>query len=284
MDTFSAGAITVGSDALSQQGRQRDPKWPQAAFSHALEQLDWIFPEEIDFNDQISGMCSSTDSAMETNAHQQNLSRTPSSDLLPDNSQALAISQGSKVHTADKQECHCRVGLLSHIPELEAVMEEKSEPRVDEMFKVTSDVIRSCCSAVSCTKCYLGPVDLVCVLTVFQQTSYCFQQISQSGLGGGETKVGIGNYEILLNNDAGIKRLLVLNLVEQASVLLDALASHAESLFLAEDPPSRKELSRSPACLNQLNLDYVQEVTTRFRKLFEIIVNVFEGRGPDAGS
>lgn len=50
MDASSAGATTVDIDALSQQGRQGNPDWPQGAFSHALEQLDWIFPEEIDFN------------------------------------------------------------------------------------------------------------------------------------------------------------------------------------------------------------------------------------------
>jgi hypothetical protein len=50
MDVSSAGATTVDIDTLSQQGRQRNPDWPQGAFSHALEQLNWIFPEEINFN------------------------------------------------------------------------------------------------------------------------------------------------------------------------------------------------------------------------------------------
>lgn len=186
--------------------------------------------------------------------------------LLPE------IPRSGHVHNG----CQCRYNLMGHIPSLESVMQEISKPRIDKMFKITGEVISSCRSAIACTNCHIGPVDLVCILTVFQQTAYCLQQISQSGLNGDDFRVGVGDYQVLLNDDANIKSILVLNLVAQANLFLDAVTVHAQNLFLSPSSPDTRVMGRSPACLNQLNLDYLQQVTSNFKKLFRLITDVFE--------
>lgn len=89
-------------------------------------------------------------------------------------------------------------------------------------------------------------------------------------------RINVGDYQVQLNDDFRFKSALVLKLVRQGNTLLDTLDAHAKALFLAENPLSRKVISRSPNCLNQLNLDYAQVVITNFRKLFRLINSLME--------
>lgn len=163
--------------------------------------------------------------------------------------------------------------MMAHIPDLEAAIQELPKPQLDKMFKVTGDVIRSCQES-TCCGCYVGPVDLVCIMTVFEQTAVCFDYIAKSGFDG-TVKVGIGSYSVSLTDDASLKRMLVLDLVNQANELLDSVNALAQNMFVAQSEPGTKRMGRSPACLNQLNLDYVREATASFKKLFRLITNFF---------
>ncbi|KAB5554873.1 hypothetical protein GE09DRAFT_1222342 [Coniochaeta sp. 2T2.1] len=62
----------------------------------------------------------------------------------------------------------------------------------------------------------VGPVDLVCIVSVFQQTAGCLGYITKSMVHS-TVKVSVGDYEISVADDATTKRMLVLNLVNQAS-------------------------------------------------------------------
>ena len=163
--------------------------------------------------------------------------------------------------------------MMTHIPNLEAAIQELPKPQLDKMFKVTGDVIRSCQESTLCG-CYVGPVDLVCIMTVFEQTAACFDYIAKSGFDG-TVKVGIGNYSVSLTDDASLKRMLVLDLVNQANELLDSVSALAQNMVMAQNEPGAKRMGRSPACLNKLNLDYVREATASFKKLFRLIKNFF---------
>lgn len=162
---------------------------------------------------------------------------------------------------------------MTHIPNLEATIQELPRPQLDKMFKVTGDVIQSCQESTRCG-CYVGPVDLVCIMTVFEQTAACFDYIAKSGFDG-TVKVGIGSYCVSLADDASLKRMLVLDLVKQANELLDSLGALAQNMFIVQNGPGTKRMGRSPACLNQLNLDYVREAIASFRKLFRLIADFF---------
>lgn len=157
-------------------------------------------------------------------------------------------------------------------------MQEKPTPRLDTMLKVTEDVIVSCQTTTNCKRCKIGPVDLVCIVTVFQQTATCFDHIAKSSLDG-NMKVGVGAYEVSLIDDITFKRMLVVNLVKQASSLLDSLNALGQNLFLSQRGQTQGLMNRSPACLNQLNLNYVREVTGNFKTFFRLITNVFDERG-----
>lgn len=213
-------------------------------------------------------------------AYHQPMAQSSDSNLTS-NGQAIPEVRESPQQAVSRSDdgpvgCRCRFDLISHVHSLEDVMQERPKQRIDNMFRVTGDVIGSCRSAITCANCHISPVDLVFILSVFQQTAYCFQQISHLGLNNDDFIVGIGDYRVLLNDDATtIKSMLVLNLVAQAKSLLDALDTQAQSLFLFPSSPDTKSMGRSPACLNQLNLEYVKQVTTNFQKLFKIIVNVF---------
>ena len=160
---------------------------------------------------------------------------------------------------------------MQSIPDLDGAIHEKPKPQVDKMFKVTSEVIRSCLEATRCG-CAVTPVDLVCIMSVFEQTAVCFDFIAKSGVY--ETiQVGIGNYSVSVADDASLKRMLVLNLTKQADEFLDTVSATAHEMFLAQHGKRLRTTGRSPACLNQLNLDYVREATASFKKLFRLITD-----------
>lgn len=148
------------------------------------------------------------------------------------------------------------------------------------MFKVTGDVIRSCLEATRCG-CHVGLVDLVCIMTVFEQTAACFDFIAKSGFDG-TVKVGIGNYYVSLTDDVSLKCVLVSDLVKQANALLDSLNNLAHDMVVSRREPGFKAMSRSPVCLNQLNLNYLREATASFKKLFRLITDIYDANDPDA--
>ncbi|KAH8204651.1 hypothetical protein TruAng_001126 [Truncatella angustata] len=213
-----------------------------------------------------------------SDAGNENNHQTPAVDAeWPEDSLNTALEQLDWVF-ADDDSFDCRARLMMQIPSLEDIMRQLPKPRLDQMMKITGEIIKGCNSAVSCSHCRIGPVDLVCILTAFQQTASCFNRITKSGLDD-NIQIGIGEYQIQLNDDPGLKCALVMNLVRQANTLLDALDNLGENMSLAENSTGRGAVSRSPACLNQLNLQYVQEVVFNFRKLFRLMSNVFEDRG-----
>jgi hypothetical protein len=166
--------------------------------------------------------------------------------------------------------------MMLQFPKLESAIQEK---QLDTMFKVTGDVIRSCQESTNCG-CHVNPVDIVCIMTVFEQTAACFDYIAKSGFDG-TVKVGIGAYCISLTDDASLKRMLVLDLIKQANMLLDSLCALAEDMFMSRSKSGVKVMNRSPACLNQLNLDYVREVAASFKKLFRLMAGVFDDKDYD---
>lgn len=190
--------------------------------------------------------------------------------------QVTADSSGESSRQHPSYNCKCRANMMAHIPDLEAAIQQLPKPQLDKMFKVTGDVIRSCQESTRCN-CYNGPVDLVCIMTVFEQTAVCFDYIVKSGFEG-TMKVGIGNYCVSLTNDTSLKRTLVLDLVNQANELLDSVNTLAQNMFAAQSEPGVKRMGRSPACLNQLNLNYVREATASFKKLFRLITDFFGER------
>ncbi|KAB8224868.1 hypothetical protein BDV33DRAFT_187854 [Aspergillus novoparasiticus] len=249
--------------------------WHEETFNQGLEQFGWVFPEaDIGFDVSLPTtfifLPSQDPSQSDFNFFPQSpepIPRTVSRVSAP-------LSDPTVISPRPSRNCQCRANLMHHVPKIECAIQEKPKPQLDKMFKVTGDVIRSCQESTRCG-CYVGPVDLVCIMSVFEQTAVCFDYIAKSGFDG-TVKVGIGNYCVSLNDDASLKRMLVLDLVRQADALLDSVSVLAQNMFVSLNEPRAKTLNRSPACLNQLNLDYVREATASFKKLFRLITEYFE--------
>ena len=104
--------------------------------------------------------------------------------------------------------------------------------------------------------------------------------ILKSGIDG-NIKVSIGDYGLHLNDDPAFKGMLVLNLVKEANLLLDNLSTRAHDMFSLRDPAKHKVTALSPVCLNQLNLDYLEQVVAKFRKSFRLMASIFGERESD---
>lgn len=89
-------------------------------------------------------------------------------------------------------------------------------------------------------------------------------------------KVSIGDYEMHLNDDSAFKGILVLNLVKEANLMLDNLSSRSHDMFSSRDPAKHKVTALSPVCLNQINLDYLDQVVAKFRKSFRLMASILE--------
>ncbi|OOF92395.1 hypothetical protein ASPCADRAFT_8676 [Aspergillus carbonarius ITEM 5010] len=160
-------------------------------------------------------------------------------------------------------------------PSLQTQPSEMTTLQIDEMLKATGDLIRSCQESTRCG-CYMGPVDLVCTMSVFEQTASCFDYIAKSGFDG-NSKVGTKNFCGSVANSVSIKQMLVLDLVRQSETLLSSVGAITQKMMV---PPRQKDsgiiaMNRSPVCLNQLNLAYIREATATFEKLFGLIIKVY---------
>ncbi|KAJ5272366.1 hypothetical protein N7478_007491 [Penicillium angulare] len=233
--------------------------WNERALNDALEQFDWIFPEPQITLDNDLGHFDPVNNDI------NNDKTPPSIPALPDLSQEIQLPSIS---------CECRANMMIHVPKLESAIRQQPKPQLDTMFKLTGEIIQSCQKSTDCD-CFKGPVDLVCIMTTFEQTAVCFDYIAKSGFDG-TVKVGIGNYCISKTDDASFKRILVLDLVGQADHLLDSLTSLAFDME-SKHQPGAKAMGRSPNCLNKLNMNYLHEAVASFKKLFEIIHGFFDG-------
>ncbi|PWY93285.1 hypothetical protein BO94DRAFT_622425 [Aspergillus sclerotioniger CBS 115572] len=152
--------------------------------------------------------------------------------------------------------CQCRVNMMLQVSRLECAIREMAILQLDKMVKATGDVIRSCQQSTRCG-CYVGPVDLVCIMSVFEQTASCFDYIAKSGFDGNG-------------------KMLVLDLIRQSNTLMDSVDALAQKMMAPsrQKDPGIKAMDRSPVCLNQLNLTYVREAIATFKELFGFITKV----------
>ncbi|KAM0809742.1 hypothetical protein AB5N19_10089 [Seiridium cardinale] len=283
-NAFASG--TLVGNATTWQIASGETEWPEEAFASALEEFDWEFTEDTEV-DPVGLFKAPLHERTEVSKSMKQMPTVSFSPLPSDiETPSLASSltgmleanSGQSSTAGPSDNCQCRAKLMHQVPNLNSIVQERLKPRLDRMFKVTNDVIMSCHSAANCANCRIGPVDLVYILTMFQQTAFCFDYIAKSGKDE-NINIGIGDYQIQMNGDPKLKNALVLNLVGQASDLLNTLDAHKRRLSLADSPLSRKVISRSPACLNQLNLGYAHEVILKFRKLFRLMTSVFEEKG-----
>jgi hypothetical protein len=166
--------------------------------------------------------------------------------------------------------CQCQANLMLRVPDVKNVMDEKPEPRLDKVFKVTGDMIQSCQDIINCASCEISHADLVCIMAVFQHTDKCFDYIAKCDLANAFIKVSVGEYQVSLMNDLKLRRMLVMDLVQKARELLSSLSALGQKLLLSQPSAGR---------LNKINLEYLREVVQNSETYLRKITNSCDKEG-----
>ncbi|KAI2463312.1 hypothetical protein F4781DRAFT_126968 [Annulohypoxylon bovei var. microspora] len=156
--------------------------------------------------------------------------------------------------------CFCRAGPVLLGPKIRRAMQSK---RFDELLKVTGDAIKSCQRMIDCGNCQLSSPDLICAITVFQETSACFKQITKPD-SSSVVKLIVGGYEVAVTDRNKLRSVLVMDLVKQANCLLDSLSNLGENMFLTRPAPDR---------LAQVHLDYLRALIQDFRDTLRLVTD-----------
>lgn len=169
------------------------------------------------------------------------------------------------------QSCQCRAALSQLIPSARAALRER---QLDEVFRVTSDVIQQCEGVVSCGACNVNCTELICIMAVFQEVDGCFEYVAMGELDE-SIKVSIGSYEVEIgvgDQDAQEwRRRLVTQLVRRADRLLDSISATGQGMLRRLDPGCR---------LGRVNIDYLEIVIANSRENLHHIM----GRLKEAGT
>ncbi|KAI0881678.1 uncharacterized protein GGS22DRAFT_171588 [Annulohypoxylon maeteangense] len=158
------------------------------------------------------------------------------------------------------EQCLCRTGPVLIGPKIRRALQTK---RFDELLKVTGDAITSCQTMIDCRHCQLSSPDLICAITIFQETSVCFKQITKPD-SSSVVKLIVGGYEISVTDRDKLRSVLVMDLVKQANSLLDSMSNMGENLFLNQPTPDQ---------LAQVHFEYLRALIQDFRDTLRFVTD-----------
>ncbi|PYH95665.1 hypothetical protein BO71DRAFT_482705 [Aspergillus ellipticus CBS 707.79] len=243
----------------------------EQTFTEALEQFDWIFPADL---------------TLPSNCQPPIQPPTTPLPFTP------PVQQHPQPLSQPQPPCPCLPTLTTQIPHLERTLTTTPPTPLPTIFQTTLTTIQRCQTASQCRTCTTSPVDLVHIMTVFEQTAACFDYIARCGFEGVDVKLGIGDYCISRagwggGDVVGLRRVLVLDLVREGRRFLDGVGGLVKKMEEEEEVGGGGSASasgrggmmmgRSPRCLNRLNVEYVREASSGFRRLFGVMEGVFEG-------
>ncbi|ORX95830.1 hypothetical protein BCR34DRAFT_607833 [Clohesyomyces aquaticus] len=175
-----------------------------------------------------------------------------------------------RVPTASR--CQCQAQLASLGPQIDTAMKEMV---LDQIFKVTQKVVDGCHDTVNCTACGLGCTDLISMMAVLQQTEPCFRYISKADQTSAITTT-LGGHAISIS-DPKLRAMLVMNLIQQAEMDLDAISARGQRMLQALCPST---------ALAQANIRYLETAIQEFRDALQSIAMVVDrtSTGPERPS
>lgn len=137
--------------------------------------------------------------------------------------------------------------------------------RLDEVFKVTGELIKSCQDVVDCKTNQVSCTDLLLVVTALQEIHPCFDYIAKSDLDSA-VNVSFGGYEVSLS-DANLRAVIVMDLVQRTNTLLTSISSKGQSMI--------NELSE-PSCLAGANIAYLEAMISHFKTILRCVTAYME--------
>lgn len=161
--------------------------------------------------------------------------------------------------------CQCREQLAALIPKVAGAMRDR---HLDDVFKATGDVLRGCQDVVECSACRISCTDLICIMSVFQHTDACFEYIAHADLDGALTMT-FGGCEVPIN-DPKLRAMLVMNLIQEATTVLDAIGTKGQTMLRNLCPPGP---------LAQANIGYLDTVIRDFRAVLRRVADAVDKSG-----
>ncbi|KAI1462851.1 hypothetical protein F4805DRAFT_472067 [Annulohypoxylon moriforme] len=277
----TANAIDmVGHEGIasSMSDTQTEMSWINDMSPHELDFLNWS-PESMGLNqdgpvlDPIPSMSQDNvdlvRSLTENSLPQTLLQATPAyltsiqatdAHSLPPSPADLQYPTMMNSFSTSTEPCLCRTGPVLIGPKIRRALQTK---RFDELLKVTGDAIKSCQTMIDCGHCQLSSPDLICAITIFQETSVCFKQITKPD-SSSVVKLIVGGYEVSVTDRDKLRSVLIMDLVKQANSLLDSMSNIGENMFLNRPSPDR---------LAQVHFNYLRELTQDFRDTLRFVTD-----------
>jgi len=129
-------------------------------------------------------------------------------------------------------------------------------------------VLRGCRDVVECTACRISCTDLICTMSVFQHTDTCFKYIANADVDGAIT-MSFGGCEVPVN-DPKLRAMLVMNLIQEATTVLDAISTKGQTMLRSLCPPGP---------LAQANIGYLDTVIHDFRAVLRLVADEVDKNG-----
>lgn len=176
---------------------------------------------------------------------------------------------GSQNDRVASSSCLCRPNLMLCLPKVVGAVQDK---RLDEVFKVTGELIRRCQDVMDCKTNQASCPDLLLVVTALQEIHPCFDYIAKSEMDSA-VKVSFGGYEVTLN-DTNLRATLVMDLVQRTDTLLTSISSNGQSMI--------NQLSE-PSCLASANIAYLEAMISHFKTILRCVTVYMEEAVQDGG-
>lgn len=173
-----------------------------------------------------------------------------------------STSFGFKNHQATSSDCSCRPNLMLCLPKITGAIQDK---RLDEVFKVTGELIKRCQDVMDCETSHASCTDLLLVVTALQEIHPCFDYMAKSDLDSA-VKVSFGGYEVSLS-DANLRAMLVMDLVQRTNTLVTSISSKGQSMI--------NQLSE-PSCLARANVAYLEAMISHFKTILRCVTVYME--------
>lgn len=148
------------------------------------------------------------------------------------------------------------------LPKITSAMKHK---RLDEVFRVTAELIKCCQEVLECKTTQVSCTDLLLLMTALQDIHPCFDCIAKSDLDSA-VKVSFGGYEVSLN-DANLRAMLVMDLVQRANTVLTSISSKGQSMI--------NELPE-PSCLARANIAYLEATISHLKTILRCTAGYIE--------
>jgi hypothetical protein len=152
--------------------------------------------------------------------------------------------------------------LMLCLPKVASGMQAR---RLDEVFRVTAELIQRCQDVLDCATCQITCTDLLLIMSALQDIHPCFDYIAKSELEEA-VKLSFAGYEVSMN-DGNVRAMLVMDLVRRASTVLTSISTRGQAMI---------DRMTEPSSLTQANTAYLEATINHFRTVLNCVTRYME--------